>query len=148
MGLIDLIFESTNFSESFLSGTRIENCNLRNSTWDSCELSGGEFLNSDLSGVRFKNTILRQVVTNHCLFSKIKVEQSLLESLDFGSCRWVCDNAYEENIFPRFIRTKLKNCLFSNADLSFFRFEKCEFVNCHFLDSDLQRVNFQQCTFF
>ena len=140
-------FKNTQFKESYLSSTRLEDCNLKGSDWDSCELSGGLLLNSDLSGVHFKNTILRQVSTKNCLLSKLKVEQSLFESLDFGSCKWICDTSYEENIFPRFIRTKLKNCLFSNADLSFFRFERCEFVDCHFLDTDLQRVNFRQCTF-
>ena len=140
-------FQSTHLRESYLANTKFESCNLRDSIWEDCELSGGEFQNSDLSGVRFKNTIIRQSSTWQCLLSKLKVEQSVLESLDFGSCEWICENSYEQNIFPRFTRTKLKNCLFANADLSFFKFERCEFVNCHFLDTDLQRVNFQQCTF-
>ena len=144
---INSSFQNANLEESYFANTKFESCNLRDSLWQSCEMAGGEFRNSDLSGIRFKNTIIRQISTKQCLLAKLRVEQSLLESMDFGSCEWICENSYEQNIFPRFVRTKLKNCLFANSDLSFFKFERCEFLNCHFLDTDLQRVNFQQCTF-
>lgn len=146
-GFSESVFDRVHFEEAYLGNCVFENTSFQNSIWESSEINAGEFTGIDFGDSRFRSTILNSIRLKNCSFSKVRFDRCVLEMLDFGACLWVCDDSYHLNIFPKFHRTKLKNCLFSNADLAFFHFERCEFLNCHFLDVDMQRTNFQQCIF-
>lgn len=145
-------FFESDFTKALLNEAYIGNCVFKdsvfsNSKWESVEINYGEFTGVDFCEVRFDNTIFNSSRLRNCKLSKTRFYRCVLESLDFGSSRWICDDSYDQNIFPKFHRTKMRNCLFSDSDLSFFQFEKCEFLSCQFLDVDMQRTNFQECMF-